>query len=210
MPDGRSVCLTRLDRNVNMADFWFVQRMDLGTGAVTAVLVIGGDRCPAPPGVTVGGESACHDRRPAIKPASEAFPYRFDAGKIVRRDPAGEQTVARLKQFTTAEDRSPSGRWLLVSRHVDQDESDYIYRQIALLDLGSGRLFPLAEHPGPWPAPFDLAHFKPAAAAKQTVTVVGESDLAWLPFTGDDLLVLDKKLVVPERASVPLPGDVAR
>jgi hypothetical protein len=213
-PDGRSVCLTRLDRNLNMADLWLSQRMDVATGAVTSVLVIGSDHCPAPPGVKVGGQDLCPGRRGGRKPAVGSFPYRFDGGKVVRRDPAGDQTVARLKQFTTAEDRSPSGRWLLVSRHVDEDESDYIYRQVALLDLGSGRLYPLpareAHAAVPWPAPFDLARFKPAAAAKQTVTVVGESDMTWLPFTGDDLLVLEKNLVAPEHASVALPGDVAR
>jgi hypothetical protein len=58
--------------------------------------------------------------------------------------------------------------------------------------------------------PICPAACRPAAAANQTVTVVGESDLAWPPFAGDDVLVLDKTLVVPEHASVRLPGDVAR
>lgn len=209
-PDGRGLCLTRLDRNLNMADLMFSQRMDLATGAVKSVLVIGGDHCPAPPGVMVTEQNPCRWRRAAEKPAARSFPFRFDHGKIIRRDPAGDQTVAALKQFTMAEARSPSGRWLLVSRHSEEDEGDYIYRQIALLDLGSGQLYPLVKDPGPWPPPFDLARFKPRAAANQTVTVVGESDLAWPPFAGDDVLVLDKTLVVPEHASVRLPGDVAR
>jgi len=184
--------------------------MDLATGAVTSVLVLGGDRCPAPPGVKVGGHDLCPDPGTGKSPAADGLPYRFDGGRIVRRDPAGDRTVARLKQFTMAEGRSPSGRWLVVSRHVGDDEGDYIYRQLALLDLASGQLYRLPRQAGPWPEPFDLAHFKPAAAASQTLTAVGETDVAWLPFTGDDLLVVDKTLVVPEHPSVPLSGDVAR
>jgi hypothetical protein len=207
-PDGRNVCLTRLDRNLNMADFWLSQRMDLTTGAVTSVLVSGGDRCLPPPGVKVGGHDLCPHEGAAQR--ADSFPYRFERGKIIRRDPAGDQTVARLKQFTTTEDRSPSARWLVVSRHVEDDENDYIYRQLALLDLGAGQLYPLPEHPAPWPAPFDLSHFNPAAAAEQTVTVTAETDLTWLPFTGDDLLVVGQTLVVPEHRSVPLPGGAAR
>jgi hypothetical protein len=209
-PDGRGLCLTRLDRNLNMADLMLSQRMDLATGSVESVLVLGGDRCPAAPGVTVTKQDPCRGRRALQKPAVRSSPFRFDRGKIIRRDPAGDRTVAVLKQFTMNERSSPSGRWLLVSRHVEEDEGDYIYRQIALLDLASGQLYPLSKTASPWPAPFDLARFKPSVAAEQTATLAGESDLAWLPFAGGDVLVLDNTLVVPERASVPLPGDVAR
>jgi len=217
----RFACLTLMDRNLNMLSATLFERVDLATGQVSRwfeLLDPGDARGPLPDGVKAGQPDAgetCSPRENAIAAIApvETLPFRFDNERIVEQKEG--KPVARAKlggYFIEAAGASPSGRWLLLGG--DLEEGDYIHRQLVLLDRATGDLFPIRPKGGAWPAPLAPAGKKSpprfATPVKNTVGVVGESDVRWLSRAPDaEILIVDGLVVRPGAGSFNVEGEIA-
>jgi hypothetical protein len=207
----RFVCIALMDRNINMADLAVAMRIDLQTGQIDRRINLGGDRCPAPPGVVVAqflpGDGCTPTRTSDSVRPSNSFPFTFTEGALVRDGPP--RKVLEIAGYEDALHCSPSGRWCLLAG--DREEGDYIYRKLVLLDRSKGQIFPITH--GPWPAPL-LPRSKRKARIEtpiaSTVSVVGETDVRWLGPAADELLVIDDLVVRPGVGSFAVKGQIAR
>ncbi len=177
---GKRACLRLYDRNENMADVGVVARVDLTTGKVESAVALGLD-CPADD--KADDLFDCQRTPPRKRPTHPAI----DAAKM----PEGFE----------AEARSPSGKWAVIAGNMS--EGDYIHRDALLLEVATGKVFPLVE--GPWPAPLERAAVE--AFEYETADVVGESTIEWIGTAGD-LLRVDRLLVTPGTSIAGVDGDL--
>jgi hypothetical protein len=210
---GKVLCLTLMDRNINMVGVAVAARIELATGKVSRWLEFGAEDCTPPPGVTVGKMAECL-RRAEDKRAEPAPGRRFVfADEHVREGQGpGALPTVKLAGYEGAL-RSPSQRWQVL--RGDVQEADYIHSRLVLLDQITGEVFPIRDEPGPWPPPL-----KPVAGkspprfrtpVKGTIEVVGESDVRWLGRgLASELLVVDDLVVRPRQPSFVVKGLVAQ
>jgi hypothetical protein len=204
---GDALCLTLMDRNVNMMDVTVGVHVDLTTGTVVH---------------SIDFPEACHvDGVPTCTPAAAAEPTAATAdqlpydladsrlvtrgsderagsgGKLLGDGDGGSQGDSAYQ----AESYSPSRNWLLVASPVR--EGDYMHRSMYLLDRVAGALYPI--RPGAWPMP--IADGALADLSKiDTADSVGESTIRWL---AGDILIIDHMVIQPGRQTVEIDGDLA-
>jgi hypothetical protein len=215
---GRFACLTLMDRNINMSSVTLFVRVDLQSGASTRWFDAGEESCRLPEGVTPGEhdpDAACSPREPVRDPAPAAtsFQFAFEDEQVIEQQPAGGHAARVRLPGYTAQEASPSGRWVVLDGDVE--EGDYIHRQLVLLDRTTGDIFPIPTKAGPWRPPLKPAGKKAppriATPVKNTAGVVGESDVRWLgQSSASELLVVDTLIVRPGLSSFDVRGEVAR
>lgn len=209
-----------MDRNLNMASVLAQIEVDLGTGAVSPVVTLS-ETC-----------GTLEDSAREALPCSRMF--RAEATRVRRGgraragswsvaeagargflvDPRGRRRGVALRE-PSIELVSPSGRWAVVS--ANRDEGDYIYRDLFLLELRRGRLFPIvaperqpdaAALRAAWPRPIGPRELSDAERlADLGHSVVGETAVRWM---GETLVLGERLLVRPGRGSVRLPGPLVR
>jgi hypothetical protein len=215
-PAAGLACLRLLDRNVNMASVVLDVRIDLRTGRVERWLAVGEDVCTPPPGVPLGSAtSECRgDAEPPAVSPTPARVYSYDMpdadGRVIETTPQGARTALQLGLDYSPEDRSPSGRWLVLGG--DTEEGDYLYRRLSLLDRERGRVYPII--PGAaWPAAIEAGRGSPPTLPlpiEGAVLVSGETDVRWLETPNAELLVVGNAIIRPGAKSFTVDGTVAR
>jgi hypothetical protein len=132
----------------------------------------------------------------------------------MRRSPAGTATPMLELHGYQADVGSPSGRWLVLAG--DQEDGDYIHRNVVLLDRTTGEVFPIPGEPtARWPAPLAASGKRspprirtPVAA---TSSIVGETDLRWLGRSpASEILIVGELVVRPGVGAFSVKGDIAR
>jgi hypothetical protein len=138
---GNAVCMTLMDRNVNMANVAIDVRVDLASGAVLHRVTRGGECAAKPPN--------WKDCAARATDGAKWAPFRSAAG-------IDEELV------------SPSGRWSVLS--MNDDRGDYIHRSLFLLDRQGDQVFPIVKGPFPAPIPLAaLARTEDRAATVDAV-----------------------------------------
>jgi len=217
-PAAGLACLRLLDRNVNMASVILDVHVDLKSRHVQRWLVTGEDVCAPPRGVRRGeATSSCHGseepQAPSEPATTRSYPYdmpRAD-GVVIQASAQGERPALNVGLDYSPEARSPSGRWLVLGG--DTVEGDYLYRRLSLLDRENGRVFPILEKAGAWPAALEPIAGSPPSLAlpiESAVLVPGETDLRWLSTAEGELLVVGSTIVRPGLGSFTVDGELAR
>lgn len=176
------VCLGFMDATSRLASVRVRARVDLSVPRVARWLVLGESECTPPqdvrPGDPVADGTCWGIAKPAItEPDLAAFPFTFDEEHV--RMPAAPRGGAKLQvRGYQIEQSSPSGRWLLLTG--DYTERDATYRRLLLLDRTNGKLFPLVDRAGGWPAPLTAAGSKLKTPIKQAQLVPNAADVRWL------------------------------
>lgn len=163
---GNAVCMTLMDRNINMVNVAVNLHIDLATGVVRHRLMVGGDCAPR----------AATWKRCSTPGASDVTWAPF-------RDVDGVEEG--LLAF--------SGRWSVL-RILKESPGDYIHSALYLFDRRDNLVFPIIA--GPFPAPIPLAALARHVDLPDTVDVVGESPIRWLTTDAllvDSLLVVPSR-----------------
>jgi len=208
-------CMDLMDRDLNRAAVVLKLRIDLRSGAIKRWLEAGHDfPCAPAPGVATGkppGEAVCSLPAPEEAPATPAFPFSLEEGEILRTGGEVPRRVLQLDGYVEAQ-RSPSGRWAVLEGDMDA-AGDSRHRRLLLLDRSSGRVFPISDRAGAWPAPLRGTGKKPARLQipiTATIRVVAETDVRWLGPADDELLVVGDRIVRPGGSSFSVAGELAR
>jgi hypothetical protein len=207
-------CLGFMDATSRTATVRVRARVDLSIPRVDRWLVLGESDCTPPQDVQAGDPAAdgtCWGiAKPAIaEPDPAAFPFTFDEEHV--RMPAAPRGGAKLQlRGYQIEQSSPSGRWLLLTG--DYTERDTTYRRLLLLDRTNGKLFPLIDRAGSWPAPLTAAGSKLKTPIKQAPLVPNAADVRWLGDSdSSELLLLDVLVIRPGARTFELTeGEVTR
>jgi hypothetical protein len=194
--DARAACLSLMDRNLNMMNVELHVRVSLPGGRVAFGLT-------QPP---CSAQPPC-DPKPAPEEWSNelnpSFPYDVDdENQLIHREPAGGSVVAKLADYERHRG-SRSGRWIVLRGNVE--EEDLIHACLLLLDRRRGAIYALRAGKA---RALTRAQLRDVAKV-ETVGVVGETALRWLPGTPERLLV-GRMLVEPGVRAVELPGDLIR
>ncbi|NVB40231.1 hypothetical protein G6O69_20480 [Pseudenhygromyxa sp. WMMC2535] len=208
---GTYACLELLDRNINMADVGLKVAVELGSGGVQTRIELDMEETCEGKGDALPG--ACEkvelgapwiEGTPAPAPASsgaQTWDFALDdddhwlleGGERVRRLCDEEDSSCAV-----LESASPSGRWLLLTGR--ESEGDYIHLDLLLLDLSSGQLWELREGKRGRKRFVKVSVAEALGeSAEIVVSMVGESDVAWLP---RDRLWIDGLLVIPDEKKV--------
>jgi hypothetical protein len=205
---GSAACLSLKDRNENMMSFGVDLRVDLKTGKVQKSFTWAAEGCPSGDIISsCDASDVAPDGSDAPAPLPDAqqasHPYDLSHGQVVRRDAAGHETVVmKLGDDFEADSRSPSWRWLAITG--DEEEGDYIHRQLFLLDTTDGEVWPIRDKNVHALTARELKHLRDV----KTEDIVGESTIEWVSDSVDVLLV-DQDLVTPGTSTiVSLPGKV--
>jgi hypothetical protein len=207
-------CLGVMDAAATSATVRVRARIDLSTARIERWLALGDPDCAAPEGVNVGDPAADGSCWRIPEVVSEqldpsAFPFTFDNERV--RMPAAPRGGSKLQiRGYERELTSPSKRWLVLAG--DYTERESTYRRLVLFDRRDGRLFPLVEHMGAWPAPLKAAAAKLPTPIKQAQLVPKKADVRWLGVSEDsELLLLDRLVIRPERSAFEIAeGELAR
>jgi hypothetical protein len=199
-PDGKRACVQLQDRNINMASLIYLSAVDLATGKTESVYTLG-EECGEVDFDEAMKQLACpFPTGDKAKPPASA--YRLDEGKLI--GPNGVVKMELGEDIISGEEISPSGRWQVVGMH--QEEGDYIYRMLVILDRKEGTFHPVKES-RTWPkALTDEDLEDDQVLGELTMTGTGEQNVKWYP---GDRLVLGSYLVVPGERIVEAGGDVA-
>jgi hypothetical protein len=225
--DGRRACLDLLDRNTNMASVNLELEADLQSGKVKRVLRMGEPECmpPADARVKKGAPAwlGCGKREPPTPRPTARFPFMFEHAPPFEdeqephdaREAAQGARPIKLQGYGI-ENRSPSGRWLVLSG--DEEDGDYLYRRLVLGDRSNGALYAVPEEiesagMRPWPSalatPVDATQ-----AIKRPIEsaglVEGEADLRWLGEASSELLVVGRLVLRPGISLFTIDGEIAR
>lgn len=205
-PTKQEACIRLQDRNDNMVSFGVVVWVDLGEGKLRQQAMVDLE------GECAKGEDAghCYDfplerPRPPATPAAFAYSYESETGKLSGPD-GSATTICREGggECAMVEQRSPSGRFELLSGEMDS--GDYIYRELIVLDRQTGKLSTIGSAPD---------HGLLAVEAKAVFEGVhgnwqlfaGETDVRWL---NQDRLWIEGLLIDPSKpALVKIDGDLA-
>lgn len=209
----QTACVTRMDRNYNMAGVRLSSRVDLRNNTSNSWLELLDANCSLPKDVLAGDPPEAGECGYTADPEPEQhrqFAYEFDDHTLWEK--SGAQRIARLELPDYYEERSsPSGRWAVLSG--DEHEGDAMYRRLVLLDRSQGQIFPIPEQPGPMPEPLRAA---PGTSSRVSVPieraslVTAETDVYWLAAdAGSELLVLGSTIVIPGQRSFSIEGDLA-
>jgi hypothetical protein len=207
-------CLGIMDKAANGASVRVRARIDLAAARVGRWLALGDETCPAPEGVTVGDPSSdgvCWRVADVARaqPNPTSFPFIFDNEhvRVYAAPRGGSKTQVRGYEIDTT---SPSDRWLLLAGDFTERESTY--RRLLLLDRSQGKLFPIVDRAGTWPAPLKAAGAKLPTPVKQAELVSSTTDVRWLGASEkDEALVLDKLVIRPEHPAFEITeGELAR
>ncbi|MCA9685125.1 MAG: hypothetical protein KC457_23275, partial [Myxococcales bacterium] len=207
------VCLRIQDRNDNMSDVAMLVAMSLDSLKVsTRVTLDMNQQCDDKGDLAADlckddewGDPWIEGMPAPTVAATWPYDYREDKHTLMKgKMPAGrlcaegadddEQAWGRCAEV---ESRSPTGRWILLSGVIS--ESDYIYRDLMLLDRSDGKLWQVVDpYDKPSFAEITVAeHF--AAEGREVLNVVGDSEIEWLP---QDRLWIDGRLLIPENRTI--------
>ena len=206
-------CVARMDRNYNMAGVRVSSRVDLRSHDSSSWLELIEASCATPKGLLAGDPPEESDCRYTADPEPEKnprFAYEFDEHTLWEK--TGEQRVAKLVLPDYYEERSsPSGRWSVLAG--DEQEGDYMYRRVVLLDRNQGQIFPIPEQAGPMPQPLRAATGKSPQVSipiQKASLITAETDVYWLAGDADsELLVLGSTIVIPGKRSFSIAGELA-
>jgi hypothetical protein len=181
-------------------------------------LTAGEEACIPPPGVSlarVQENLTCPAPDEGSYASSKSpFPFSFDDDGILRRGTTAKgDPVLELPWYEPfLNGASPSGRWMILAG--DKENSDYVHRNIVLLDRQQGEVYPIREQKT-WPVPLrangktNLPHIKTPITG--TASVVDETDVRWLGSEADsELLIVGDLVLKPGAYAFTVQGEVAR
>ena len=207
-------CLGVMDAASSSASVRVRARVELSSARVQRWLALGDAACNAPDGVQVGDPAAdgvCWRIADVTRhsPDPTSFAFTFD-NEYVRSSAAGRGSAKLQVRGYELDQASPSERWLLLAGDFTERESTY--RRLLLLDRSRGKLFPLVERAGAWPAPLTAAGSKLHTPIKQAQLMPSSADVRWLGTSEDtEVLVLDKLVIKPGRPTFEITeGELAR
>lgn len=222
-PKKQQVCIELGDRNENMRDVEVRIRIDVpknGAGKAakkaadknihhSLVMCRKGKESQKPIAACAYKQKVSSRTNARDAKTAKTYPYWWKsaedyAAKHIPRGPEGPAFRLSSGNFS-AESRSPSGRWVVLSGNVQG--GDYVRRQIILLDQKTGDFYPV----------------KKGAVAAQTLCkpcledmkemhdaslfIAGEARLTWIG--KKDLLLVDDLLVVPGKHGYSFNGQPA-
>jgi hypothetical protein len=215
---GKNACLTLMDGSANTFRFAVDVLVDLKEGRIKRWLTAGEDACIPPVGVSVAKvtehlncstpeEEPSRSRKPQL-------PFSFDDDGLLRRGSIekGEPLLELPWYEPFLNGGSPSGRWMILAG--DKENSDFVHRNIVLLDREQGELYPIREQ-RTWPAPLrasvkaNLPQIKTPIVG--TAPVVDVTDVRWLGSGADsELLIIGDLVVRPGAYAFAVQGEIAR
>jgi len=224
-------CLTLMDRNSNMANLALDVTVDLKTGKVHRWLSVGAEDCKPPPDVLVdeaapsfGCQAEEHEDAAPVS-ATVDFPFRAEARKPppssppldeegrIERDSDSLITRGRsggvlIASYSPAE-VSPSARFVLL--RGERAEGDYIGFKILVLDRRDGAVYPLPLRTSPWPKRLRASRKgvrQIAVPVEKTEWLAAEMAVRWLGPAEQEVLLVDRTIVIPLKGSFELPGEL--
>jgi hypothetical protein len=205
--DGRHVCVSLNDRNVNMTSIASHVRIELESGHLEQGLTPFDQACLPLARSEPARCAPSPNGAPSKRPPS---PYSFDSERHALLDASGE-LIAEIGDFELAIE-AENDRYSVLRGNFEA--GDYIHFQLLVLDRHTGELLPLpSADAGAAPAfPVALGRTELARLSRRTLgeragDFVGEDTLR---FHGPERLVAGKLLVLfGSRRLVALPGEVA-
>jgi hypothetical protein len=205
--DGRHVCVSLNDRNVNMASIASHVRIELGSGHLEQGLTPFDHACLP----LARSEPARCEPSPKAAPSHRPpLPYAFDSERHALLDTSGK-LIAEIGDFELAIE-AENDRYSVLRGNFE--EGDYIHFQLLVLDRRTGELLPLPSVDAATAPAFpvalgraELARLSRRTLGERAGDFVGEDTLR---FHGPERLVAGKLLVLfGPRRLVALPGEVA-
>jgi hypothetical protein len=199
-------CIGLLDNYPSAATFAFDLRIQVRGGRVRRWVRHKPERCTIKGFVESGTPEFCFAaEQPEPEPDTRTFKLVPSAERLLV-----EQGAHRLFVPGFFRERvSPSRRWVLL--YGDVSEGDYVHRNLLLLDLHSGSLFPIPSPGEPWTRLAQVGVDTVVNVPVQnTQEAIGESSIVWLGASeGSELLLIDDLVVRPGLLVFAPEGDIA-